>query len=244
MSGADIAVTSLNVHGGVGSAGRPFDVEAAIRGLDADIVALQETWVPDSGPDPVAAAATALGAQLFRLPLRAAAGLRAIGIPAESGSGHSGLAVLCRHDVTSYELADLGQMRGDPVRRRAQILTIELPDRSAVRIVATHLTHRLLSPLQLARLIRHLDGFPVPTVIAGDLNMPALLASRAPRYTMAVRGRTWPAELPVTQLDHILAGPGIEPVVGSVLPTVGSDHLPVRAWLRLAPGAGMSSWSH
>ncbi len=239
MSDRDIAISSLNVHGGVGTAGQPFDVEAAIRSMDADVMALQETWYPESGPDPVSAAATALGAQLFRLPLRAVAGLRTLGIPADSGPGHSGLAVLCRHHVTSYELADLGQVRGDPVRRRAQILTVELPDRSAVRIVATHLTHRLMSPLQLARLIRHLDGIPLPTVIAGDLNMPALLASRAPRYTMAVRGRTWPAELPVTQLDHILAGPGMEPVAGSVLPPVGSDHLPVRAWLRLTPGIAL-----
>jgi endonuclease/exonuclease/phosphatase family metal-dependent hydrolase len=228
-------VSSLNLHGGVGIAGQPFDVEAVIRGLDADVVALQETWSPESGPDPVAAAARLLGAELFRLPLRTAASLRALGIPADSGPGHSGLAVLCRHHVTGYELVDLGRMRGDPVLRRAQILTIELPGRSLVRIVATHLTHRLMSPLQLARLIRHLDGVPVPTVIAGDLNMPGLLASRAPGYTMAVRGRTWPAELPVTQLDHILAGRGIEPVAGGVLPPAGSDHLPVRARLRLAP---------
>jgi endonuclease/exonuclease/phosphatase family metal-dependent hydrolase len=233
VSGAEFAVSSLNMHAGVGSAGRPFDVEAAIRGLDADCVVLQETWFPESGPDPLASAATALGAELFRLPLRAVGSLRAIGIPADSGPGHSGLAVLCRHAVISYELADLGQLRGDPVRRRAQILTIELHDKSVVRIVATHLTHRLVSPLQLARLIRKLDGIHVPTVIAGDLNMPGLIASRARSFTMAVRGRTWPAELPVIQLDHILAGPGIEPLAGAVLPPAGSDHLPVHARLRL-----------
>ena len=240
MSSRDITVSSMNMHGGVGIGGQPFDVEAAIRGLDADVVALQETWYPDSGPDPVAAAAASLGAELFRVPLRPAASLRSIGIPADSGPGHSGLAVLCRHRVTSYELADLGQMRGDPVRRQAQILSIELPDRSIVRIVATHLTHRLVSPIQLARLIRYL-GASVPTVIAGDLNMPGLFASRVPSYTMAVRGRTWPAELPVTQLDHILSGPLVEPVAGSVLPSAGSDHLPVRAQLRLIPGRTSAS---
>jgi endonuclease/exonuclease/phosphatase family metal-dependent hydrolase len=236
LSRSDIAVASMNMHGGVGSAGQPFDIEGAIRGLEADVVALQETWSPESGPDPLAAAAASLGAELFRVPLRSAASLRTIGIPADSGPGHSGLALLCRHRVTGHELVDLGQMRGDPVRRHAQVLTIELPDRSVVRIAATHLTHRLVSPIQLARLIRHLDGVRVPTVIAGDLNMPGLLASLARGYTMAVRGRTWPAELPVTQLDHILAGQGIEPVGGSVLPAAGSDHLPVRARLRLAPG--------
>jgi endonuclease/exonuclease/phosphatase family metal-dependent hydrolase len=233
LNGSDIEVSSLNVHGGVGSAGQPFDVEAAIRDLDADVVALQETWSGEPGPDPVAVAAAALGARLFRLPVRPAASLRVLGIPADSGPGQSGLAVLCRHRVTSYELADLGQARGDPVRRRAQILTVELPDKSVVRIAATHLTHRMTSPLQLARLIRHLDGDSVPTVIAGDLNMPGLLASCARGYKMAVRGRTWPAGLPVTQLDHILAGPGIEPVAGVVLSPAGSDHLPIRARLRL-----------
>jgi endonuclease/exonuclease/phosphatase family metal-dependent hydrolase len=240
LSSRDLAVSSLNMHGGVGIDGQPFDVEAAIMGLDADVVVLQETWYPDTGPDLVAAAAASLGAELFWVPLRSAPSLRAIGIPADSGPGHSGLAVLCRHRVTSYELADLGQMRGDPVRRRAQILSIELPDQSMVRIVATHLSHRLVSPIQLARLIRYL-GPSVPTVIAGDLNMPGLLASRVPSYTMAVRGRTWPAELPVTQLDHILAGPLIEPVAGRVLPSAGSDHLPVRAQLRLTVGRASAS---
>jgi endonuclease/exonuclease/phosphatase family metal-dependent hydrolase len=235
-----MAVASLNMHGGVGTGGQPFDVGAAIRGLDADVVVLQETWCPESGPDPVAVAAASLGAELFRVPLRSAPSLRAIGIPADSGPGQSGLAVLCRHRVASYEVADLGQMRGDPVRRRAQILGIELPDHSMVRIVATHLTHRLVSPIQLARLIRYL-GSSVPTVIAGDLNMPGVIASRVPSYTMAVRGRTWPAELPVAQLDHILAGPFFEPVAGTVLPTAGSDHLPVRARLRLNGGRASAS---
>ncbi len=221
------------MHGGVDIAGRPYDVEAAIGNLDADVVALQEVWSSQSEPDPVDAAAAALGARVFRVPVREAASPRVLGIPADSGPGHSGLAVLCRHRVIGYEVADLGQLRHDPVRRRAQILTIELPGGSVVRIVATHLTHRLMSPLQLAQLIRQLDGAAVPTVIAGDLNMPGVLAGRARRYTMAVRGRTWPAGLAVTQLDHILAGPGVEPVAGRVLPPTGSDHLPIRARLRL-----------
>jgi len=53
-----LAVASLNLHGGVDINGQPFDVEAAIKGLDASVIALQEAWTPADGPDPVAIAAS------------------------------------------------------------------------------------------------------------------------------------------------------------------------------------------
>jgi endonuclease/exonuclease/phosphatase family metal-dependent hydrolase len=137
--------------------------------------------------------------------------------------------------VTGYEVVDLGQLRGDLIRRRAQILTIDLGRQGRVRLAATHLTHRGVSPVQLAALARRLDGTRTPTIIAGDLNMPGVLARQLCRYSMAVRGRTWPAELPIMQLDHILAGPGVHVTGGRVLPAAGSDHLPVRARVRLWP---------
>jgi endonuclease/exonuclease/phosphatase family metal-dependent hydrolase len=232
--GAGLVIASMNMHCGVGSSGAPFDVRAAVTGLDADVIALQEVWSPQDGPDPVAAAADSLGATLLRVPLRAAGNMRALGIPADSGPGESGMAVLCTLPVTGHAIADLGQIRGDGTRRRALIVTIQLPGGPSVRVAATHLTHRLVSPVQLGRLLGQLDGAALPTVIAGDLNMPGLIAGRVPGYAMAVRGRTWPAELPVTQLDHVLAGRGIRRVAGAVLPPAGSDHLPVRARLRLA----------
>ena len=220
-------MASLNLHGGVDINGQPFDVEAAIKGLDASVIALQEAWTPADGPDPVAIAAEALGAQMLRLPLRT--------IDGRSGPGATGMTVLSTVPVTDYAELDLGQLRGDVVRRHAQIFTIELPDRSGLRLISTHLTHRLVSPIQLVRLIRHISGRKLPTVIAGDLNMPRLFASTAPGYTPAVRGRTWPAGLPTVQLDHILISRGIERLDGRVLAATGSDHLPVRALLRLAP---------
>jgi endonuclease/exonuclease/phosphatase family metal-dependent hydrolase len=50
-----------------------------------------------------------------------------------------------------------------------------------------------------------------------------------------VRGRTWPASRPHSQIDHILlrTNDGIEVVDHQVLPEVGSDHRPVRARLRV-----------
>jgi endonuclease/exonuclease/phosphatase family metal-dependent hydrolase len=75
----------------------------------------------------------------------------------------------------------------------------------------------------------HLGTGPAPTIIAGDLNMPRQAARLTPGYTAVVQGRTWPAELPIVQLDHVLAGRGIGILSGAVLPPAGSDHLPIRA---------------
>jgi endonuclease/exonuclease/phosphatase family metal-dependent hydrolase len=125
-------------------------------------------------------------------------------------------------------------MPADVVRRCAQILTIELPGHVLFRLAATHLTHRFSSPLQLGRLLRHLGRISLPTVIAGDLNMPRMLAGSTPGYRPAVRGRTWPAELPVVQLDHLLTSRRVRAGAGIVLPPAGSDHLPVRAQIAVS----------
>jgi endonuclease/exonuclease/phosphatase (EEP) superfamily protein YafD len=53
-----------------------------------------------------------------------------------------------------------------------------------------------------------------------------------------VRGRTWPAGRPHSQIDHILVRPGTEVVEAEVLPAVGSDHRPVRATLRVGEPSG------
>jgi endonuclease/exonuclease/phosphatase family metal-dependent hydrolase len=232
----DVVIGSMNLHCGIGTRGQSFDVEAAILSLDAPLVVLQETWSPDSpaGDDAVDAAARRLGAQVVRVPSQHIDSLRTIGIPADSGPGTVGLALLSALPVTSYDVLDFAGVPGDFVTRRAQIATIELPGGAALRIAGTHLTYRLLSPLQLARLTRHLGGSSLPTVIAGDLNMPRQLARLAPGYVPAVRGRTWPAELPMIQLDHVLTR-RVTGAQGTVLPPAGSDHLPVRARLQV-PG--------
>jgi endonuclease/exonuclease/phosphatase family metal-dependent hydrolase len=232
----DVVIGSVNLHCGIGTRGQSFDVEAAILGLDAPLVVLQETWSPDfpAGDDPVDAAARRIGAQAFRLPGQHIDSLRTVAIPADSGPGTMGVALLSAFPVTSYEVLDFAGVPGDFVTRRAQIATVVLPGGRALRIAGTHLTYRLLSPVQLARLTRHLRGSSLPTVIAGDLNMPRLLARLAPGYSAAVRGRTWPAELPMIQLDHVLTS-RVASAQGTVLPPSGSDHLPVRARLQV-PG--------
>jgi endonuclease/exonuclease/phosphatase family metal-dependent hydrolase len=225
-----VTVASMNLHCGIGTRGQPYDIAAAVRSLAAPVIAVQETWSPaDPASDPVAAAARHLGAEIFRETLASGTTLRCIGIPADSALGDMGTAVLTTLPVTDYEVIDLGQAPGDIARRCAQVLTLERPDGGAFRLAGVHLTYRGASPLQLALLIRQLGRNAIPTVIAGDLNLPRQLARLAPGFAPAVRGRTWPAELPLMQLDHVLAGRGVRRVHGTVLPPAGSDHLPVRA---------------
>jgi len=241
------------VHCGFSSSGAPFDVTAALCGLGASVIGVQEAWQPASDrpatvgqrqPEPadqLAAAAAVLGATLYRAPMCSRQSVASLGVTTVSGPGELSIAVLTTLPVTAYEVVELGLAPGDQVPRLAQILWLELPSGTALRLVNTHLTHKLTSPLQLRRLGRRLRAaattwrHPVPTMIIGDLNMPRLVAARWAGYRDLIRGRTWPDGRPVLQLDHMLASRGIECLGGAVLPPAGSDHLPVRARVRV-PG--------
>jgi endonuclease/exonuclease/phosphatase family metal-dependent hydrolase len=85
----------------------------------------------------------------------------------------------------------------------------------------------------LLRLVRLLRPDSVPTVIVGDLNMPGPVSGLAVGYFPAVNGRTFPAHRPLVQLDHMLASRGVTARDGEVATPAGSDHLPIRARLRL-----------
>jgi endonuclease/exonuclease/phosphatase family metal-dependent hydrolase len=228
----EVTIASLNVHCGVDSRGQCYDVRDAICSLDAQVIALQETWTA-TGQDAVQAAADAIGAQVLRVALSPVTSLSRLRMAPVTEPGRLGMAVLSVLPATGYQVADLGRAPGDGMPRCAQVLTVKLADGSAVRFAATHLTHRLLSPAQLRRLTRILDGSRLPTVIAGDLNMPRRLARLAPGYRPAVDGATWPAAMPLVQLDHVLATSDIEPAGGAVLAPSGSDHRAVRVTLRV-----------
>ena len=137
--------------------------------------------------------------------------------------------------VKKKEEISLGRAPLDGLPRLAQALTLAVPGGGTLRIVNTHLTHRMTSPAQLillaARLSKESTG---PRLIAGDLNMPGPATWTAGHgYRRVVRGLTFPAHRPLVQIDHLLAGPGIRAEAAEVLPGVGSDHLPVRAQLLL-----------
>jgi endonuclease/exonuclease/phosphatase family metal-dependent hydrolase len=229
-----ITIASLNMHGGLDRYGLPFDVEAACHYLKADVITVQEAWVQNGQPDPLAAPAHALGAQVKRANLAVDTTQVSLGVGPGTEPGAWGLVVVTALPVTGYHVVELGRAPGDPHHRAAQVVTVAAPGGKPLRVVNTHLTHRYSSPVQLRRLVRHLAGSADPTVIVGDLNMPRAATWAAAGYSRVVRGRTYPAHRPLVQLDHLLTGRHLAGLDGEVLDPVGSDHLPIRAQLSVA----------
>jgi len=232
-----LSVASLNLHCGVDARDKPYDVAGAVGRLNATVICLQEDWVPASaseptGADQVGQAAGTLGATVYRAPIWPGVTRPVLGIRANGGQGDLCISVLTTLPVTSYEVVPLGHGPGDSVPRYAQLLQLRAPG-GALRLVNTHLSASLASPLQLLRLWRRLRTDPVPTVLAGDLNMPALVVRRYGGLTGLVRGATFPADQPVVQLDHILVSRVGDAGEARVLPSIGSDHRPIRAFVRL-----------
>ena len=228
-----IMLASLNLHGGVTSHGEPFDVAEACHRLKADVITLQEAWRPEEEPDVVTIVAAALGAEVRHRGLARNTNRARLGVGTDQGAGTWGLAVLTMLPVIGYQEIELGRAPGDRIGRAAQVLTLATPGGAALRVVNTHLTHRFSSPVQLALLVRRLAGSSLPTVLAGDLNMPRPATLVARGYRSVVRGRSFPAGWPLIQLDHMLLSGAVSAAETEVLEPVGSDHLPIRARLSL-----------
>jgi endonuclease/exonuclease/phosphatase family metal-dependent hydrolase len=154
----------------------------------------------------------------------------------EATPGRWGLAVLTRLPLCDSARIDLGRLPRDRARRVALVARIELRG-VRLSVVGTHLSHLTYgSPIQFARLRQALSDLvgDEPAVLAGDMNLwgppvEALL----PGWRRAVRGRTWPAWRPNSQVDHILVRGGLHALSGRVLAACGSDHRPVAADLSL-----------
>jgi endonuclease/exonuclease/phosphatase family metal-dependent hydrolase len=235
----DLSIASFNTHYGLRPfrfpPRTPYDVLAALRGLDTQIVVVQEHWRPDGQRGVIDDAAEALGFDLIHEPTGPATGRTRWPHIAKDGEGTVGIAVLSRVPVRRVGTIPLGPTPGDPAPDRTA-LHVELDvDRTKVQLIAVHLTSRLPygPPSQLRRLARALPADEL-TIVAGDCNFwgPGVVAILR-GWRRAVRGRTWPASRPHSQIDHILVRPPIEVRSSEVVTDVGSDHRPVRAELRL-----------
>src|SRR5580658_661069 len=146
-------------------------------------------------------------------------------------AGSWNLAVLTRLPVSRTEVIELGRLWRDRVRRCALVVFVELAGRE-VAVAGTHMTHITYgSPLHYRRLARALDRVvgDAPALLAGDMNLwgpPVGLL--LPGWHRAVKGRTWPAWRPHSQVDHIVVR-GLAVRSGEVRPDAGSDHRPIAA---------------
>lgn len=236
----DLHLVSFNSHYGLGPLSRscaPYDLVGALASLgDPDVLVVQEVWRPDAQRGAVDDFAGAHGYQRQDLVLSAATITTRWPQADPDGAGTFGISVLSRLPLRTVGRPAVGPTPGDPVAER-RVLHVEVDvEGRPVDLVAVHLTSRLPHgpPLQLRRLARVLPTADRPGILAGDCNFwgPATSAL-LPGWRRAVRGRTWPARHPHSQIDHIFVRDGVEVVESAVLPPVGSDHRAVRAHLRI-----------
>ena len=147
------------------------------------------------------------------------------------------LAIAARHAVVARRELSLGTVFNDPARER-HALALDLDVRGApLRVVGLHTSSKLwwAGPVvHLSHLRRALVDDAVPTVLAGDFNLWGPPVERLlPGWRRTVRGRTYPAHRPHSQIDHILVKPPIECRHAEVVAPIGSDHRPVRARLAI-----------
>ncbi|HZP30950.1 MAG TPA: endonuclease/exonuclease/phosphatase family protein [Acidimicrobiia bacterium] len=215
----------------------PYDLGSVLDELaSADVLSVQEVWRPDGGPCLVERFAARQGYEMHEIVFgRAGVDRRWPGFR-HGGGGTVGIAVLSRLPMRSCNGPVVGPTWRDPIAAR-RLLHVELDVGGVTTtLIGVHLTSRLPygPPQQLRRLARQTADIGGPAVLAGDCNFwgpPAQLL--LPGWARAVRGRSWPAQQPHSQIDHVFVRGPIEVVDGAVLPDVGSDHRPVRARLRV-----------
>ncbi len=155
----------------------------------------------------------------------------------QAESGTWGIAVLTRRTLTvdGTRTLQLSPLARDRVHRAAIVVDLTV-DGAPISVVGTHMSHlQYGSHRNYSHLKRLLQTDARPdAVLLGDMNLwgPPVRAL-LPDWRRAVKGRTWPAWHPHSQIDHILVRGNIGVSAGEVLPFAGSDHRPVRAQLSL-----------
>lgn len=238
----ELTLASYNIHWGRGPRfqGFPsFDVVEAAKRLDGDVLVLQECWVPDDGPADHQRIADALGMTVACDVSLARSTLgdkpEIVGrATARGGDGAWHLAVLARVPVVAATVHPLPHLWLDPVDRAVLAVDVEV-EGSVLHIRGTHLPHiEFGAHLSTRGLRRTLPPPDAPGALVGDMNMWGWSIDRmVPRgWRRVVRGKTFPAHRPHSQIDHLLVTDPVAALWGEVGPHLGSDHLPIRARLR------------
>ncbi len=240
-------LATFNILHGLSPADGRVDVarfDRAVRSLDADILALQEVDRDQerSGRlDLTAVAAEAMGSSHHRF-VAALSGTPGATWTAATGreqpdSAAYGVALLSRFPVRSWELVRLPALPGRvPFRaggrwrlvsdepRVALTAVVECPDGPAT-IATTHVSFlHGWNIAQLRQVVRALRGCAAPRILMGDLNMERETAERVTRMRSAVVAPTYPADMPVRQLDHVLVDGLAGPFTGRAEQMELSDH--------------------
>jgi endonuclease/exonuclease/phosphatase (EEP) superfamily protein YafD len=234
---AQLTVASFNTHWGVDRSGRPFDVVGPCLALDADVLVLQESWRPNARPAYAQEIGERSGATVHEAVFmsdRNPGRPRHLPIP-PGPLGTCGIAVISRLPVCAVREIELPHAQGDVVNQRRSLLVTVDVDGTPVTIAGMHASHRLWGSLpQVSRVNRVLAEIDTPSVIAGDLNMwGPVVGLVLPNRTRALKGRTWPAGHPHSQIDHFWIDDRLVALEGGVAPATASDHRPIWSRLRV-----------
>jgi endonuclease/exonuclease/phosphatase family metal-dependent hydrolase len=226
-------IATYNVHKcrGVDGRTRPSRIASVLKGLGADVVALQE--VIGAGP----------GGRGQEEDIGAGLNMVSVLASARILRGHLyGNALLSRFPIDQHITYDLSQHGYEPrLCQRVDLLMGKHP----IHIYNVHLgTSRAERTRQAAQLIRILEDpkVPGPKIVMGDFNEwhrgPAskLLSERMSSLDLAPFlqwRRTYPGFFPVFHLDHIYYQGSVEIIKVKVprkwLCLVASDHIPMVA---------------
>jgi endonuclease/exonuclease/phosphatase family metal-dependent hydrolase len=222
---------------------------AAVRSLDADVLALQEVdrnQPRSANADLTSVAAQVMGAEEHRF-VAALAGSPGATWMAATGeeqpdSAAYGIALVSRVPVVSWEVVRLGSpptrvpmwFRGSRVPElvrdepRVAVAACLETSRGPLTVVNTHLSFvGWWGRRQLQTVMRSVEGTE-PLVLVGDLNMGLARAARVTRLRPLFDQPTFPAHRPTEQLDHVLVRGDVGAVAGlSVRPLPLSDHCAV-----------------
>ena len=248
-------VVTFNICSGRSMSDGLVDVDrfaAAVAGLDADLLCLQEVdrdQERSGGADLTRIAAEALGAQhrVFAPALYGTPGEHwtAAGDAAQDGPAY-GCALISRVPLRDVEVFRMPAapiavplwlpghgvtvVREEP--RVAIVAQLDSGGVSGLTVVGTHLPFvPVWNRRQLLRVVDHVASRADPVLLLGDLNLRGETPARLTGYRALATAPTFPAANPRFQLDHILLrGPraGLGPVRATSAPDLPvSDHRPL-----------------
>jgi endonuclease/exonuclease/phosphatase family metal-dependent hydrolase len=242
-----VRVATFNILHGRSPSDGEVDVDrlaAAVRTLDADVLALQEVdrdQPRSGGADLSAVAAEAMGAVESRFVAALAGTPGATWTAAtgqeQPGSAGYGVALLSRCPVRSWQTVRLPALPAPVpfrVRGRRPVLVRDEPrvavlaevegPQGPLTVAGTHLSFlpgwNLLQLRSVARALRPAQR----ALLVGDLNVHAAAAVRTTRMRPLATALTYPADRPDRQIDHVL-GRGLAAVSeGRAVELPLSDH--------------------
>ena len=235
-----LRVATYNIHKGVQGMGPRRRLEIhnlghAVEQLDADIVCLQEVRKVHRGEARYFSRWPELPQAEFLAPEGYAAVYRTNAV---TRHGEHGNALLTRWPVVDHQHEDMSDHRFE---QRGLLHSELMVHGRPVHVVVVHLglirTSRERQVAQLQRFVEREVPARVPLLVAGDFNdwgamVERQLATIELRAFKGVRHPTFPARLPLVQLDYVYAR-GLQ-LLGAHVPRGRiwwrmSDHLPLIA---------------